>query len=391
MGLELFAWLKDVGQIVEVGGKQKQLRQTGQGTDYTADEYRDLVRLTVDKLHPTRMRLRVREIITETPSTKTLRCLRIDGPLPPFRAGQYVNVFIEIDGVSTSRPYSLSSRPGDDHVDLTVRDRPDGFVAPYLLNEVLVGDELNTTGPSGGFYYEPLIDGEQLVFLAGGSGITPFMSIIRQAATEQRPPTIHLLYGTRTIDDVIFGAELKRLDALYPWLNFTLVVSEPPAGYDGVRGLLDAATIEKAIGGFSGQKFMLCGPNVMLSYCLEQLSALGVPVHKIRRELYGPPDDVTREPGWPEGLVASQEFQAVVEGKKTIAVKAGEPLLCSLERHGLVVPAVCRAGECSSCRVRLVSGKVFMPAHAGVRESDRRFGYIHSCVAFPLSDLHIDI
>ncbi len=73
MGLELFDWLKDVGQIVEVGGKQKQLRQTGQGTDYTADEYRDLVRRTVDKLHPARMRLRVQEIVSETYSTKTLR------------------------------------------------------------------------------------------------------------------------------------------------------------------------------------------------------------------------------------------------------------------------------------------------------------------------------
>jgi ferredoxin len=139
----------------------------------------------------------------------------------------------------------------------------------------------------------------------------------------------------------------------------------------------------------AGKTFYICGPNVMYDFCLAALTELGVPRHKINRELYGPPDDVTQEPGWPEGLSADTMFSVEVEGRETIQAPAGEPLLNSLERYGIVVPAVCRAGECSACRTRLLSGQVFMPAHTGLRESDRQHGYIHACVAYPLTDLQV--
>ncbi len=108
-------------------------------------------------------------------------------------------------------------------------------------------------------------------------------------------------------------------------------------------------------------------------------------------ELYGPPDDVTREPGWPADLSAEALFEVEIDGHKTIRSPAGEPLLNALERYGLVVPAVCRSGECSACRVRLLSGQVFMPAHTGVRESDRTNNYIHACVSYPLENLRVRI
>jgi ferredoxin len=80
-----------------------------------------------------------------------------------------------------------------------------------------------------------------------------------------------------------------------------------------------------------------------------------------------------------------------LEGGRTIQASAGEPLLNSLERYGIVVPAVCRAGECSACRMRLLSGRVFQPAHTGLRDSDREHGYIHACVSYPLENLRIRI
>ena len=353
------------------------------------------------------MRLRVTEIIQQTPSTKTLRFERIDGPLPPFRPGQYVNLFVDVDGVLTSRPYSISSapRPGrsqeqsgaqqePDALDLTIRDKADGFVAPYLLNEVQVGDELETTGPAGSFYHEPLIDGEELVFLAGGSGITPFMSIIRDAFGGDEVDSslrIHLLYGSRVPDDVIFGAELTALAEEHPGLHYSPIISEPPPGYEGLTGFLDATAIREQVGDLSGKTVYVCGPNVMYDFCLESLTELGVPEYKIKRELYGPPDDVTKEPGWPQDLAAGTLFEVEIEGRETIRAAAGEPLLNSLERYGIVVPAICRAGECSACRTRLLSGRVFQPAGTGLRESDREHGYIHACVSYPLEDLRIRI
>ncbi len=389
--MEFVYWLQDVREYLRVSRQRKTLRQPGQGIDYTADQ--DTVQRVVSRLHPRRMQLRVVEIIQETPTTKTFRLERVDGPLPPFRAGQYVNVFVDVDGVLTSRPYSISSPPGADFLELTVRDKPGGFVAPYLLNQLRVGDELETTGPSGDFYYEPLIDGDELVFLAGGSGITPFMSIIRDATgkSEGAPPLqIHLLYGSRVPDDVIFGQELADL-AKHPNLHYSLVISEPPPDCGGLTGFLSADLIREQVGDPSGKTFYVCGPNVMYDYCLDALVQLGVPRHKIKRELYGPPDDVTREPGWPEDLSTDTAFDVEVEGRGSIRAAAGEPLLNSLERYGVVVPAVCRAGECSACRIRLLSGKVFMPASTGLRESDREHGYIHACVSYPLEDLRIRI
>lgn len=391
--MEILYWLQDVREHLRVLQRRRALRQPGRGFDYTTDK--DTVQRVVSRIHPRRMRLRVFEIIQETPTTKTFRFQRTDGPLPPFRPGQYVNVFVDVDGVLTSRPYSISSPPmggkegGSETLELTVRDKPGGFVAPYLLNEVQVGDELETTGPAGSFYHEPLIDGNDLVFLAGGSGITPFMSIIRDTFQRDRPLKIRLLYGSRVPDDVIYGDELAELAAHHPNLNYSLVISEPPPGYDGLVGFLEANLIREQVVEMTGKTFYICGPNVMYDFCLAALTELGVPPHKIRRELYGPPADVTKEPGWPEGLSPDTVFDVEVVGQKTIHAPAGEPLLNTLERYGLVVPAVCRSGECSACRIRLLSGKVFMPAHTGLRESDRQHGYIHACVSYPLEDLRI--
>jgi ferredoxin-NADP reductase len=395
--MEIRNWLQDVRQYRRVSRQRQALRERGQGFDYTLDT--EPVQQIVARLHPKRMRLRVTRILQETPTTRTFRFERTDGPLPPFRPGQYVNLFVDVDGVLTSRPYSISSPPGTGHLDLTVRDKPGGFVAPYLLDQVQEGEELESTGPGGNFYYEPLIDGHDLVFLAGGSGITPFMSIIRDAVSgaQTTPPRrIHLLYGSRVPDDVIFGSELAALAGQHPDLRYSLVISEPPPGYEGLAGFLDADLISSQIGDVQGKTFYICGPNVMYDFCLAALNELGAPAYKIKRELYGPPGDVVKQPGWPQDLSADALFDIEVEvsasaDRRTIRAAAGDPLLNSLERYGIVVPALCRAGECSACRCRLLSGRVFQPAHTGLRESDRQYGYIHACVSYPLEDLSIQI
>lgn len=389
MAMEFFSLMSDLGGYLGLGVKKAVLPRIGQGVDYTDKKYENLARQVVSRIHPDRMRLRLTEVIRETPTTKTFRFERTDGPPPPYRAGQYVNLFIEINGVKTSRPYSIASPPGSDLLDLTVRDKPGGFVAPYLLSEVKVGDEFETTGPSGSFYHEPLIDGTNLVFLAGGSGITPLMSIIRGAAVCDWPLKITLLYGCRVPNDVIYSNELKGLSKNSDKFKYALVISEPPEGYRGLKGFLDAEVVRKQVGDVEGKTFYVCGPNVMYDFCQPVLEKLGVPRHKIKRELYGPPDDVTKEPGWPEDLKSDTIFNVEVAGGKTIQAPAGEPLINSLERNGLAVPAVCRSGECSACRTKLVSGRVFMPPHTGIRESDKSYGYIHACVSYPVEDCRL--
>jgi len=389
MTMKQIRWFLDVREYRRVSRNRKTLREPGQGTDYTQERFQDVVRRVVSRIHPRSMSLRVTEIVPRTPTSRSLRLERIDGPLPPFRAGQYVKVLMTIEGVRTSRPYSISSPPGAGYLELTVRDKPGGFVAPYLLNEVKVGDVFESSGPAGHFYHEPLIDGEDLVFLAGGSGITPFMSMIRETVGKEIPLKIHLLYGSRVPEDVIFGDELEKLAASRPGFTYSLILSEPPEGYTGLKGFLEAGLIRRLVGETSGKTFYICGPRVMYDYCLAALKELNVLQRKIRHELYGPPEEVTKEPGWPEGLSKEAVFEVEVAGRKIIPAKAGEPLLNALERNGVVASSLCRSGECSACRVRLLSGKVFSPAQAAVRESDRQMGYIHACVSYPLEDLRI--
>ncbi|MBN1663894.1 MAG: FAD-dependent oxidoreductase [Deltaproteobacteria bacterium] len=346
----------------------------------------------ISALHPNRIKLKVDQIIDETPSTKTLRMVPVEGSPPLFRAGQYVSMTVQAGGMTTSRPYTISSAPGQPHLDITVRRKEGGFVSTCLLDKIKVGDPLEAVGPHGTFYYEPLMDSDDLVFLAGGSGVTPFMSIIRETAEQKLPLQIHLLYGSRRPDDIIFADELTRIASNHRNIKVDFIISEPPMGWSGLSGLLDAGTILSAVGPVDGKTFFICGPAPMHGLCGGALESLGVPQRRIKKEAYGPPDDVTLEAGWPAGLSSQTAFHVHDERSgKTFKAPAGEPLMVSLERAGLVIPSACRSGECAVCRTRLVSGKVFIPSRVHRRWSDEQAGYIHPCMSYPLEDLRIKL
>ena len=364
--------------------------QTG-GAEQIDPEILQPMKGALASLHPKRLALRVAEIIEETASTKTLRMEPEDGELPPFRAGQYVNFFVDIGGVQTSRPFSISSAPGKPYVDLTVRRMPDGFVSSYLLDEVRKGDGFESTGPSGSFYYEPLMDTGSLVFLAGGSGITPFASMTRDAVARKLPLDIHIIYGSRNPGDIIFKEELTGLAAANSNIRLDIVISEPPEDWTGLCGFLNLGMVSELVGPVADKTFFMCGPPVMYPLCGGALEALRVPGRLVRREVYGPPLDITSEPGWP-GVSPDAVFEVeeARSGRK-IKARASEPLMNALEREGIVLPALCRAGECAACRTRLLYGKVFAPERVALRRVDRAAGYIHPCMSYPVEDLRIRI
>ena len=186
----------------------------------------------VGRIHPRRMKARVAEIQEETFTTKTFRLRPVDEPFPPFRAGQFVNLFLAVDGVHTSRPYTISSSPTRRaYIDITVRKVTNGFVSQYLCDRAAVGNQFELSDPAGCFYHDPIMDTDQLLFLAGGCGITPFMSMIRNEADTKQNLDMHLIYGSRIPDDVIFRDELEGLASVMRNLKVDVVISEPPDGY----------------------------------------------------------------------------------------------------------------------------------------------------------------
>ena len=348
-----------------------------------ADQY-------LGRLHPPELTLRVVDVIEETPSTKTLRLAPLKGQLPPFLAGQYIPLYAEVKGIRTCRPYSISSSPKQTgYYDITVRRIPGGLVSNYLLERIKAGDLLDSAGPQGHFYHNPLYHDRHMVCIAGGSGITPFMSMIREIVECGLDRDVTLLYGNRHLDDVIFHKELDTLSRRFGNITYIPVIEKPAKTYQGACGFINAALIGEALGDMQDKTFFLCGPQGMYDFCLPELESLGIAKRSIRKEMYGPPVNVCDSPGWPSQIDPEDAFQVTVQDGETISARAGTPLLDSLEQQGIVPPSICRSGECSMCRVKVLSGKVFQPAGTPVRKSDTRFGYVHACVSFPLEDLEI--
>ncbi len=344
----------------------------------------------VAKLHRDVLNLRVSEILKETEGVKTFRLVSTDGYLPPFEAGQYINVFAEIDGVRTSRPYSISSSPSQrSYYQITVGRIPKGFVSDFFLDQVTVGSEFQANGPAGTFRYNPVAHKAKQLLLAGGTGITPFMSMVQQALDGGDSRDIKLIYGVRSSDMAIFNDALSAYAAKHPNFSYHLVVSDDKACWDGRRGFIDASCIADIAPDYRERTCYICGPQVMYDFCIKELRSLGVAEKDIRREMFGSRQDIQNEAGWPSGLNGEELFKLRVSGDRVIDARSGESLLCALERAGVRMNVCCRSGECSLCRVKLVSGKVFQPRGVLLRLADEKYGYIHSCKSYPISDLEI--
>lgn len=351
-------------------------------------DHHALTRSTIDTYHPKRLHLVVRAVTRETSTTSTFRLARQDGaPLPPFLAGQYVNVFVD----GTSRPYAISSSPTErDHYDLTVRRVPGGRISNLLVDTVAVGAELTTTAPMGTFHHNPLFHGDDVVFLAGGSGVAPAMSMIREIVARGTQRRFHLLYGSRDASDVIFRTELDDLAARHPGITVDHVIAEPDSTWTGATGFLTAETIGTLVGALNHRMVYVCGPQALYPYALDQLTALGQPRKRIRFEANGAPADPTAQPHWPGDVDPNGEVTVTV-GATSFRTPRNRPLLDALEDNGIRPEAACRSGECSLCRVRVCAGRVHTAEEAQLRLSDTASGYTHSCVAYPISDVELEL
>ena len=378
--------LKNLVGYVE--GRERIAERELTGNDFSESKGKNSAEIA--KLHPKRLQLKVTDVFQETPSTKTLRLVSSNGELPPFQAGQYINLFVNIEGVETARPYAISSCPSHrDYYDLTIKIVENGFVTNYLLNQVEEGQEFSATSPMGTFYYNPIIHGKKLVFLAGGSGGAPARAMIESVLNRGVDAEFHLVYGNSFVNDVIFQDTFRALAEKHENFHLTEVVSRPSEGFEGLTGYLTGELINEAIGGVDEAMFYVCGPTPFNDFCKVQLNNLGVLDKRIRIECNGPPKNPSALQYWPVDRKEQDLITVKVRGKGEFKAQVGEPLLNSLERNGYFVENACRSGECSLCRVKVVEGEVFNAPEAKLRKSDQTFGWVHSCVVFPTSDIEI--
>ena len=184
MSIRVKSFLKDVGGAGRVTEARREKLKNASAVPDPKDPIRDLA----DKLHPSEMQLRVTDIRDASPTAKTFRFEAVDGHIPVFQCGQFMNFRLKIGESLLTRPYTISSAPYEargEHpfFEITVRRNVPYLVPDYFFENVHVGDVLTGALPFGTFYWEPLRDTTELVALAGGSGITPFTPWPRRSPT----------------------------------------------------------------------------------------------------------------------------------------------------------------------------------------------------------------
>lgn len=355
------------------------------------------------KLHPERQYLIIDEIIENTKSTKTFKLVPDPDSkttnLAYFRPGQYLSLKVRINEELITRPYSISSSPQEaleNYYRITIKkEEEDGFLTPYVWDNWEVGTKIETSGPEGFFYYEPLRDKKQIVGLAGGSGITPFMSMAKSIDNGKLNAKLTILYGCSDEEDIIFYNELKQLEQKNPGkIKVVIVLSCEEVTLKGCETGFITADIIKKYADVENSSFFICGPQIMYDFLRDELEKFKLPPKQVRREAFGEIKNIENYPGFPNELVNKTFNIKVHVGKivKEIPAKATESVLIALERGELGPPSKCRSGECGFCRSLLMDGDIFVsPTSDWRREADKKFNYFHPCSSYPLSDLEIEI
>jgi ferredoxin-NADP reductase len=231
----------------------------------------------------------IRDVIDETPR---VRSLKLDVPnWPGHRAGQHVDVRLTAeDGYQAQRSYSIASAPEASGVTLTVERIAEGEVSSYLAGEARAGDRFEMRGPIGGYFVWTTALGGPLYLVAGGSGIVPLMAMLRHraAAGSQAPAT--LLYSSRSFDDIIYRAELDRLNQQGGGLTIVHTLTrQQPAGWQGFSRRVDPAILADV--GFAASarpRIFVCGPTPLVEAAARSLRDIGHDASLIKTERFGP-------------------------------------------------------------------------------------------------------
>jgi len=219
---------------------------------------------------------RVMAVKSEAPQVWTLTLKAPEKRPFQFAPGQFQ--FLRLHGADVpaeEHPFSIASSPTrSDQITLTIKESGD-FTAG--IAHVRPGDRATIHGPFGRFSHTLHPDEGELVFIAGGVGITPLMSMLRYMRDRREPRSVLLVYASRSPADVIFRDELKVIAAGdFPALKVIHVLSDPPASWIGETGRLDADRLARLCGGVEGRAFYLCCPPLMTASLIRGLQQMGV-------------------------------------------------------------------------------------------------------------------
>ncbi len=353
-------------------------------------------------LHPKRQYLKIESIVERGEGCKSFTLVpdeeRGTKALAWFGAGKYLTVFETIEGMPVSRAYSISSSPKDSlegKYVLTIKLVEGGLMSRFILDNWAVGSKVEVSAPSGNFEYQPLRDAEKVICVAGGSGITPFVSMANAIADGDEDFEMVLLYGSRDYDNILFRDELAEIEKKCDKVKIVHVLSDENAAIPegSEKGFVTAELIKKYAPENEAYSVFICGPQVMYDFLDGELPKLGIEKKYIRREMFGEFHNPASQADYPADVPETVKITVTIQDKTyTVAGLTSDSVMQTLEKNRISVPARCRSGECGFCHSHLIEGKVYVPKHLEYRRlADYKFGCIHPCCSFPLTDLVIDV
>jgi ring-1,2-phenylacetyl-CoA epoxidase subunit PaaE len=317
-----------------------------------------------------------------------------------FRAGQHVAIRCVVDGREERRTYSIVSPEGSASLTIGVRLPPDGRVSGHFARHAQPGATLEVMPPGGSFHAADRAGPGRYAAFASGSGITPVLSIAASALARDPGTRFQLWYGNTGTSRTMFLEEVMALkDRYLARFSVAFVMSREPQDVEWLNGRIDAAKIREFarhdLDVPGTDEFFVCGPGSMgetVSAVLAELGARG----RIHVEHFAPvaaqaagvtgsrlaaPQAPSRAPG------ADTEVTVVMDGRRRqfTMPRDGEVILDAAGRAGLDLPFSCRAGVCSTCRARLVSGSAEMEHNVALEDWEVEAGYILCCQARPTS------
>ena len=345
-------------------------------TPYGVDRYVELVRPSWSS---TEVRAKVVQVTRTTPRTVTLT-LRPNGNWTGFRAGQYTQLSVEIDGVRHTRCYSMTNAATarDGLIELSVTAHPEGKVSQHLRRTLERGQLVRLTRPQG-FFTLPDTEPDHLLLISGGSGITPVMSMLRTRCGRGWTKPVTFLHYAPTETDMLYRDELERLAAEQPNLRLVRVFTDQP-GTGDLDGFLSAAQLDAADPQWRAAEAYVCGPAPLMDAARRLFTDLGRAEH-FHTEAFTL-GQVAAEANQIDGQVRFVHSEMSV-------VSDGTPLLLQAEKAGLSPLFGCRMGICHTCMRQLCSG-VVRDAVTGDLTNGPDVS-IRICVSVPVGDVEVDL
>jgi ferredoxin-NADP reductase len=323
--------------------------------------------------------LRIKRVVRETADAVSLVLDVPDHCSAKFeyQAGQFLTLRVDLDGRELRRCYSMSSAPVEDELRITVKRDPGGLVSNWLNDTAAEGAELHAAPPEGRFVLRGDVT-DDLVAFAGGSGITPIMSLVRTvlANTSRR---VRLFYANRASGSVIFADALARLAEQHPD-RFEVAFH-----YDDERGVVTPAVLSPLVGGGVAD-YYICGPTPFMSAVESAVLEAGTPparVHLERFQVAPVPVDLIDAV---DGEVPTDEVVFVLDRRTTrTSYRAGDTLLQTARSAGLKAPASCEMGSCGTCMAKVVEGSARMLNNDALDDDEVDEGWVLTCQSLPTS------